>query len=145
MRDKKDKIFSLQSLINSSVTAELIFWLLIISAIMPSKTIYTLRFLYGFHSLIFLWTCYISFEYSIKFLGSLQCFKPTFSRFLIKNWYFASNDFFAYGYISSISGWWLIKFSNSFFLIRILFYYYFVCMIRNIWSIWVMFYSFSLV
>ena len=28
------------------------------------------------------------FEYSIRALESLKCFKPSFSHFLINNWYF---------------------------------------------------------
>ena len=44
----------------------------------------------------------------------MQCFKPTFSHLLIKNWYFASYGSFTYKNIISISGWWFIKFDNAF-------------------------------
>ena len=56
----------------------------------------------------------MSFEYSIKALGSLKHFKPTFSRMLVKYWYFASYGSFAYKYILSMSGWFSIKFNNKF-------------------------------
>ena len=51
--------------------------LLIISAIISSKTIITLRYFPRLHSSIFLKTPCISFEYSIKDLG-LLCFKSHF-------------------------------------------------------------------
>ena len=56
----------------------------------------------------------ILLEYSVKTLGSLKCFNPMLSFFLIKNWYLSSYGSFAYKHILSISGWLFIKFSNAF-------------------------------
>ena len=69
---KTSEIFSFRPLMNRSVTTELCFLLLIISAIISLKTINTLSFFPRFHSLIFLQTSFISSEYSIKVLGSLR-------------------------------------------------------------------------
>ena len=44
----------------------------------------------GLYYSIFKETSCIWFEYSVKALGSLQYFKPTFSGLLIENWYFSS-------------------------------------------------------
>ena len=44
----------------------------------------------------------------------LKCLKPALSRFLIKNYYFASYGSFAYKYLSSISGYWFIGLNNEF-------------------------------
>ena len=68
-------MFSFPSLINSSITIGLSSLLLTISAIVSSKTINILRFLFGFYFLIFLWISSIAFEYSIKALESFKCFK----------------------------------------------------------------------
>ena len=56
----------------------------------------------------------MSFEYSIKALRSLKWFMPTPSLLLIKYWYLASYGSFAYKYILSMSGWFSIKFNNTF-------------------------------
>ena len=77
-------------MINNSVTIGLSFLLLSISAIISSKTINILHFLFGLYYSMFLQISFISFEYSIKALESLKCFKPVLSLFLIENWYFAS-------------------------------------------------------
>ena len=81
-------------LIDNSVTAGLSFLLLSISAIISSKTINI--YISYLDSSIFLKISSISFEYSIKALESLKCFKFILSRLLIKNWYFASYGSLAY-------------------------------------------------
>ena len=52
--------------------------------------------------------------YSIKALRSLKWFMPTLSFLLIKYWYLLSYGSFAYKYILSKSGWFSIKFNNTF-------------------------------
>ena len=79
-------MFSFVPLINNSVTIGLSFLLLSITAIISSKKKKkNLRFLLGMYSSVFLYISSISFEYSIKALESLKCFKPGFSSLLIKN------------------------------------------------------------
>ena len=78
-------MLSLLPLINSSVTTESSFLLLIISTVISSKTLNTLRFLEDYILQYFYLDLCISSEYSIKNLGSLQCFKPIFSSLLSKN------------------------------------------------------------
>ena len=56
----------------------------------------------------------MSFEYSVKALGSFKCFNPVLSFLLIRNQYFASHGFFSCKYILSLSGWLFIKFNNAF-------------------------------
>ena len=56
----------------------------------------------------------ISFEYSIKALGSLKWFTPTPSLSLMKYWYFDSYGSFAHKYILSMSRWFSTKFDNIF-------------------------------
>ena len=85
-------MFSFLPLINSSVTIGLSFLLLNISAIISSKTINFLHLLFGLYFSMFLWISFISFEYSIKALKLLKCFKPVFST----------------------SVWWLIRLNNEF-------------------------------
>ena len=55
-----------------------------------------------------------TFEYLIKALESLKCFKPVLSRLLIKNWYFASYGPLAYKKNWSVSGCWPIRLYNEF-------------------------------
>ena len=99
---------------NNWVTTGLSFLLLSISAIISSKMIHTLRFLFGLYSSIFLYISSISFEYSIKALESLKYFKFVLSLLLIKNRYFSSYGSLAYKYILSISGCWFIRLNNEF-------------------------------
>ena len=55
------------------------------------------------------------FEYLIKVLESLKCFKHLFSLLLIIIlWYFASYGYLAYKKILSISGWRFIRLNNEF-------------------------------
>ena len=56
----------------------------------------------------------MSFEHSIKALGSLKWFMPAPSLLLTKCWYLASYGSFAYKYILSMSGYFSIKFNNTF-------------------------------
>ena len=76
--------------LNSSVTIWLSFLLLIISAVIPSKTINKLHFLLELHSSIFLLTCSILFEYSLKVIRFSKLSRPLFSCLLMRYWYFAS-------------------------------------------------------
>ena len=87
---KAREMCSFLPLINNSGTTELSFSLLIISAIISSKTINILRFLFGLSSSIFLQIWFLLFDYSIKTLESLKCLKSVLSRLLIKNRYFVS-------------------------------------------------------
>ena len=82
-------MFSFLPLIYSLVTIELSFLLLSILAMISTKTINILRFLFGLQSSMFLSIFDILLEYSIKAFEALKCFVPTSSRFLIKNWYIA--------------------------------------------------------
>ena len=54
--------------------------------------IISLRFSFGLYSSIFLQLSSISFEYSIKALESLKCFKPALFLLLIKNDIFLHMD-----------------------------------------------------
>ena len=65
---KTRKMLTFLPLMNSSVTIGLSFLLLIISAIISSKIIDTLRFFPGLYSSIFLKTSCISVDYSINTL-----------------------------------------------------------------------------
>ena len=64
-------------LINSSFITGWSFILLIISVIISSITINTLRLISRLHF-------FMSFQYSMKAFGSLNCFKPTFSLFFLR-------------------------------------------------------------
>ena len=86
-------------LINKSVTIEFSFLLLIISAIVSSKTINILRSLSILYSSIVLWTYCVSFEYSMRAFGSSKWVNSVLSLLLIKNWYLASGGSLAYKYI----------------------------------------------
>ena len=77
-------------LINSSVTTWLGFLLLIISAIISSRTINILHFLSRSYSSIFLETSFTLFKYSIKAFRSSGYSRSIFSCFLKRYWYFAS-------------------------------------------------------
>ena len=68
----------------------------------------------------------------MRALESFKWFKLVLSLFLIKTWCFASYGSFAYKYILSISGWWLIRLNNEFvfFRSRASSYFYFVWMIK---------------
>ena len=68
----------------------------------------------------------------MRALESFKWFKLVLSHFLIKTWCFASYGSFAYKYILSISGWWLIRLNNEFvfFRSRASSYFYFVWMIK---------------
>ena len=107
-------MFSFLRLINNSVTIEFSFLLLIISAIISSKTINILCSLSTLYLSIFLSISFISFEYWIKALGSWKCFNPVLSLLLIKNSYLDSYESLAYKYILSVSSWLCIKFNNTF-------------------------------
>ena len=78
----------------------------------------------------------------MRALESFKWFKLVLSLFLIKTWCFASYGSFAYKYILSISGWWLIRLNNEFvfFRSRASSYFYFVWMIKNWWPIWIIFF-----
>ena len=80
-------MFNFLPLINSSVTVELSFLLLRISAIMSSNTINIFCFLSGLYSSTFF--SYIVWLFN-KAFGSLKCLEPVLSHVLINNWYFAS-------------------------------------------------------
>ena len=110
---KRREMFNFLHLINSSVIIEFGF-LLLISAMISSKTINILRSLSVLHSSIFSWTSCISFEYSLKALESLKCFNLVLSLLLIKNLCLASYGSLVYKYISSTSGCLFIKFNNAF-------------------------------
>ena len=86
---KTREMFSSLVLINNSVTIWLYLLLTSISAIVPSKIINIFLCLFKLLSLIFAYISFISVEYSIKALESLQCFKPATYCLLISNWYFA--------------------------------------------------------
>ena len=88
---RTSEMFSFLPVVNNSITIIKSFLLISTLAIISSKAIYILRFLFGFYSLIFLRISSISFEYSIKALESLKCFKSVLSRLIIKNCYFALN------------------------------------------------------
>ena len=87
---KTREIFNFLPVINSSATIWFSFLLLIISAIISSKSINTLFSSPRLYLLIFLEISWISFEYSMKALGSFKCVIPTFSLLSNKKWYFAS-------------------------------------------------------
>ena len=53
-------------------------------------------------------------EIFINALESLECFNPEPWRFLVKNWYFASQGSLAYQWILSASGWRPIRSNNEF-------------------------------
>ena len=89
-------MFSFLSLIHNSVTNQFFFLLLKISAIISSKTINHLHFLFGLHSLMFLQISSILFEYIKKALESLKYFLFALFRLLIKNLYFASQGSLPY-------------------------------------------------
>ena len=93
---KTREMFHFLHLTNSSVTTGLSFLLLSKSGSTSLRTIKILGFLLVLCSSIFLKTSPISFEYLIKALISLRCFKPVISRLLIKNWCFASHGSLAY-------------------------------------------------
>ena len=78
----------------------------------------------------------------MRALESFKWFKLVLSLFLIKTWCFASYGSFAYKYILSISGWWLIRLNNEFvfFRSRASSYFCFVWMIKNWWPIWIIFF-----
>ena len=101
---KTREMFHFLSLINNPVTIEFSFLLLIITAIISSKTINILRSLSALY-----YSLYSSTEYSIKALGWLKCFNPLLFLLLMKNWYLASYESLAYKYMISISGWLFIK------------------------------------
>ena len=82
-------MFSFLPPIYNLVTIELSFLLLSILAIISTKTINILRFLFGLQSSMFLSIFNILFEYSINTFEALKCFVPASSRFLINNWYIA--------------------------------------------------------
>ena len=82
---KTREMFNFLPRINNSVTIGLNYFLLSISAIISSKTINYLCFLFELYSSIFLSISSISFEYSIKTLESFKCFKLALSRLSIKN------------------------------------------------------------
>ena len=81
---KTIEIFDFQPLIKNSVTTGFSFFIInhISNHIIENYNL--LHFLPILYSSIFLQTSCISFEYSIKALGSLKCFNPTFSRLLTK-------------------------------------------------------------
>ena len=85
MQEKQEKC-----LINNSVTVGLSLLLLSLSAIISSKTINILRFLFELYSSMFLQISSISFEYSMKALELLKSFKPVIYCLLIENRYFDS-------------------------------------------------------
>ena len=81
---KTVKIFSFLPLINSSVTTWLNILLLIMSAIILSKTSNALHFL---HSLQYFYrypSSFILFEYLVKAFGSFRFSRPFFSHFFIR-------------------------------------------------------------
>ena len=78
-------MLSFVTLVNNSVTTRLGFLLQSMSAIISSKTINILRFLFGLYSSMFLYISSISFEYSIKALEPLKCFNLVPYHLLIKN------------------------------------------------------------
>ena len=85
-------MFSFLPLINNSVFNGLRVSLINISAIISLKTINMLHFSFGLHYSIFFEMSFIPFEYSIKGLESLKCFKPVLSHLLIKNYNFGSHE-----------------------------------------------------
>ena len=80
-------------LIIKLVTIEFSFLLLIISAIITSKTINILGFSSVLYSSIYLLPSSTWFEYSVNSLGSLKWLNPVLSLLLVKNWYLASYGF----------------------------------------------------
>ena len=108
------EMFNFLPLINNSVTIELSFLLLTISAIVLSKRFSILLFKCRLYSSMFLWKSSKSFEYLLKALESLNYFKPVLSRLLIENWYFVSYRSLAYQSILSISSRCLIKLNKEF-------------------------------
>ena len=84
-------------------------------------------------------------KYSIKALGSLQCFKPIFLRLLIKNWYFTSYGSFLYNKSYKYLADGLLHLAMHFFTwSRTSNYYCSIWIVREIWSFWIMFaFSFS--
>ena len=106
-------------LIIKLVTIEFSFLLLIISAIISSKTINILRLLSILHLSIFLWTSCVSFEYSMKAFGSSKWVNPGLSLLLIKIWYLVSGGSLAYKYIYQyLAGYLLNVITHLFFQIQ---------------------------
>ena len=128
--------------------------LLSISAIISSKIINVLRFLFGFHFSIFPWISFILFKYSIKTFESLKCFKPVLffpNETLI---FCLIRTLRTYISISSISGCLFIRPNNEFVLqiqsLRLLIfrskvcdYWYSAWIIRNVRLIQIMFFMLS--
>ena len=100
--------------VNYAGTIGLSFLLLRVPAIISSKMINSLRFLFGLYSSMFLKISSTTFEYPIKTLEPLKCFKPVLSRLLIKNWCFALYESLAYKQIWLVSGYWFIRLNNEF-------------------------------
>ena len=78
-------MFSFLPLINNLVTTGLSFLPLSISAIILSKAINILCFLFRLYSSMFLQISSASFEYSIKALELFKYFNPALSRLLGEN------------------------------------------------------------
>ena len=109
-------MFSFVPLINNYVTIGLIVLLLSRSTIILSiQSTFCATHQYFHFLLVIFINIFINIIHIIQLFNiSLESLKPTFSRLLINNWYFASYGSLGYKWILSIFGWWFIILSNAF-------------------------------